>query len=229
MEKEEKCNQRMLKPPAETEFFLQWGNRKRLRCVRIRGTNLTTQISSDHPTSSRIRRKISSRFLTLSNKSTAFPQPTTRFTRNCETATLKWENRKSSSMSPEKEDRFYNTRGSTVGGFEENGKVRVDDGAGNRGGDQEHQNSSKSLVCPRLSISLSIKEKEEDFMAMKGCKLPQRPKKRAKVIQRTLLLMSPGTWLTDMSLERYEVREKKSCKKRGRGLKGMGNVESDSE
>lgn len=25
--------------------------------------------------------------------------------------------------------------------------------------------------------------------------------------------MSPGAWLTDMCQERYEVREKKSCKK----------------
>ncbi|KAL2464796.1 hypothetical protein Fot_52752 [Forsythia ovata] len=229
MEKEENSNQRMLKPPAETEIFLQWGNRKRLRCVRVRGTNLTTQVSSDLPSSSRIRRKITSRFLTLSNKSAAFPQPTTRFTRNSETATLRWDNRKSLSVSPEKEDRFYSTRGSTVGGFEENGKVRVDEGARNQSGDQENHNSSISLVCPKVCISLSSKEKEEDFMAMKGCKLPQRPKKRAKVIQRTLLLVSPGAWLSDMSLERYEVREKKSCKKRGRGLKAMGNVESDSE
>ncbi|CAA2954648.1 Hypothetical predicted protein [Olea europaea subsp. europaea] len=185
MEKEEKCNQRMLKPPAETEFFLQWGNRKRLRCVRVRGTNLATQASSDHPSSSRISHKISSKFLKLSNKSAVFPQSTSRFTRNCETAALRWENWKSSSVSPEKEDRFYSTRGSTVGGFEENGKVRVEEGAGNQGGDQ---NSSKRLVCPKLFISLSSKEKEDDFMAMKGCKLPQRPKKRAKVIQRTLLV-----------------------------------------
>lgn len=72
-----------------------------------------------------------------------------------------------------------------MGGFEENGKVRVEEGAGKQSGDQ---NSSKRLVCPKLFISLSSKEKEDDFMAMKGCKLPQRPKKRAKVIQRTLLV-----------------------------------------
>ncbi|XP_048423917.1 uncharacterized protein LOC125469892 [Pyrus x bretschneideri] len=52
-----------------------------------------------------------------------------------------------------------------------------------------------------------------DFLAMKGCKLPQRPKKRAKLIQRSLLLVSPGAWLTDMCQERREVREKKSSKK----------------
>ncbi|KAJ6856773.1 hypothetical protein NC651_038445 [Populus alba x Populus x berolinensis] len=42
-------------------------------------------------------------------------------------------------------------------------------------------------------------------------------------------LVSPGAWLCDLTLERYEVREKKITKKRPRGLKAMGNVDSDSE
>ncbi|EPS65347.1 hypothetical protein M569_09426, partial [Genlisea aurea] len=83
---------------------------------------------------------------------------------------------------------------------------------------------------PKFVISLTNKEKEEDFMAIKGSKLPQRPKKRAKFIQRTLNAVSPGAWLCDLTLERYEVREKKVSKKRPRGLKAMGNnVDSDSE
>ncbi|KAK1313840.1 hypothetical protein QJS10_CPA06g01565 [Acorus calamus] len=82
------------------------------------------------------------------------------------------------------------------------------------------------------------KEKEEDFMAMKGCKLPQRPKKRAKFIQKCLLsywvsffmvhLVTPGAWLSDLSHERYEVREKKCSRKRRRGLKAM-HMESELE
>ncbi|CAK7353060.1 unnamed protein product [Dovyalis caffra] len=82
---------------------------------------------------------------------------------------------------------------------------------------------------PKFVISLTNKEKEEDFFAFKGSKLPQRPKKRAKFIQRTLNLVSPGAWLCDLTLERYEVREKKITKKRPRGLKAMGNMDSDSE
>ena len=102
-------------------------------------------------------------------------------------------------------------------------------------------------VLPRFFISLSSKEKEEDFLVMKGCKLPQRPKKRAKFIQKTILvrffslslslslsliyhlgcfpshgyllvggnlqLVSPGSGLSDVSHERYEVREKKSSRR----------------
>jgi hypothetical protein len=39
---------------------------------------------------------------------------------------------------------------------------------------------------PRIYISLSRKEKEEDFLAMKGTKLPQRPKKRTKIVDKSL-------------------------------------------
>lgn len=82
-------------------------------------------------------------------------------------------------MSPEKEERYYTTRGSTVGLVDENGKLALDT---NNGDD------NKGVVWPKLYITLSSKEKEEDFLAMKGCKPPQRPKKRAKIIQRSLLV-----------------------------------------
>ncbi|XP_021300149.1 uncharacterized protein LOC110428610 [Herrania umbratica] len=86
------------------------------------------------------------------------------------------------------------------------------------------------IEWPRIYISLSRKEKEDDFLAMKGTKLPQRPKKRAKNIDRTLQYCFPGMWLSDLTKSRYEVREKKSVKKQKRkGLKGMESVESDSE
>ncbi|KAJ7557234.1 hypothetical protein O6H91_05G117800 [Diphasiastrum complanatum] len=82
---------------------------------------------------------------------------------------------------------------------------------------------------PKVLISLSRKEKEDDFFAIKGSKLPQRPKKRSKHIEKTLHYVSPGMWLCDLTRERYEVREKKSIKKKPRGLKAMGSVDSDSE
>ncbi|KAL6005976.1 hypothetical protein ACLOJK_040021 [Asimina triloba] len=140
----------------------------------------------------------------------------------------------------------------------------------------------EATVWPKFTIGLTNKEKEEDFMLIKGTKLPQRPKKRAKFIQRTVnrrqqsaflcmrvrqlfcqrdsnsyvlhvsnprravaphvkprgdescrLLIervyAPGSWLCDLSLERYEVREKKISKKRPRGLKAMGSMERRKE
>ncbi|KAG7029150.1 hypothetical protein SDJN02_10335, partial [Cucurbita argyrosperma subsp. argyrosperma] len=129
------------------------------------------------------------------------------------------------SPSPEKEDRYYATRGSAGAAVvDENGRIST-----NSNGNSNSKAEERGFVWPKLFIALSSKEKEEDFMAMKGCKLPQRPKKRAKMIQRSLLLVSPGAWLSEMSQERYEVREKKSTKKRPTGLKAMGSMESDSE
>ncbi|KAK3010730.1 hypothetical protein RJ639_010691 [Escallonia herrerae] len=98
------------------------------------------------------------------------------------------------SSSTEKKDRYYRTRGS--GGLDDNNKMK---------------------------ILLSSKEKKEDFMAMKGCKSPQRPKRIAMLIMKSMLLLS------DLCQERYEVREKKTSKKRPKGLKAMGSMESDSE
>lgn len=82
---------------------------------------------------------------------------------------------------------------------------------------------------PRIAIALTRKEKEEDFFIFKGSKLPQRPKKRPKVAEKALLFCTPGNWLGDLSRGRYDVREKKSTKKKPRGLKAMDSVESDSE
>ena len=101
---------------------------------------------------------------------------------------LRSENRKSVSASPEKEDRYYTTRGSVAVGIDENGKASVEGGGGGGGERVGGDEKNRGIVWPKLYITLSSKEKEEDFMAMKGCKLPQRPKKRAKIIQRTLLV-----------------------------------------
>ncbi|KAF3450120.1 hypothetical protein FNV43_RR06200 [Rhamnella rubrinervis] len=90
--------------------------------------------------------------------------------------------------------------------------------------------SFEAVEWPRIYLSLSRKEKEDDFLAMKGTKLPQRPKKRAKNVDRTLQYCFPGMWLSDLTRNRYEVREKKCVKKqKRRGLKGMESVDSDSE
>jgi len=92
------------------------------------------------------------------------------------------------------------------------------------GGAQQHpgggagaaSSSSKpapKLELPRIYTTLSRKEKEEDFMAMKGTKLPQRPKRRPKNVEKAVNFICPGAWLTDVTRSRYEVREKKCPKK----------------
>lgn len=81
---------------------------------------------------------------------------------------------------------------------------------------------------PKLLISLSHKEKEDDFMLMKGSRLPQRPRKRAKNVEKFVTYVSPGAWLCEVSLDRYEVREKKCLRRKPAGLKAMESLDSDS-
>ncbi|KAL6614733.1 hypothetical protein ACP70R_037003 [Stipagrostis hirtigluma subsp. patula] len=97
------------------------------------------------------------------------------------------------------------------------------------GGAAGEKLGAKRFELPRIYISLSRKEKEEDFLTTKGTKLPQRPKKRAKNVDKTLQYVFPGMWLSDLTKGRYEVREKKCVKKKRRGLKGMESMDSDSE
>ncbi|XP_011048182.1 PREDICTED: uncharacterized protein LOC105142309 [Populus euphratica] len=199
MEKEKKSE-----AAGDTDFVLQWGSTKRLRCVKVKkvqNSGNKSKLNDSLP-----KKKLTSRAVATEKD---FPS---RLIKNSD---LLSNNRKSSVLSPDKEDRYYTTRGSM--GLDDNSKILMDNV------------KEEKVVWPRLFIALSNKEKEEDFMAMKGCKPPQRPKKRAKLIQRTLLLVSPGAWLSDLCHERYEVREKKTSKKRPRGLKAMGSMESDSE
>lgn len=85
------------------------------------------------------------------------------------------------------------------------------------------------LQWPRIFISLSRKEKEDDFFVIKGSKLPQRPKRRPKLVEKNLLNCYPGVWLSDVARGRYDVREKRNTRKKPRGLKAMESQESDSD
>ncbi|MCO5552975.1 hypothetical protein L7F22_067825 [Adiantum nelumboides] len=96
-------------------------------------------------------------------------------------------------------------------------------------GGGEASSSKVEFVWPKFVIGLSRKEKEEDFLVFKGTKLPQRPRRRPKAVERRLHYCSPGSWLSDMSQARYDVREKKRTKKKPRGLKAMESFDSDSE
>ncbi|XP_047317547.1 uncharacterized protein LOC124920995 [Impatiens glandulifera] len=215
---------------------LQWGSRKRLRCMKIKESGLGDKSEgSGNALKKKITNRVDRRVVESADNnkhsvsSSPFQSPHRVSSRDLGTngGTIANENGKmlSSCFSPDKEDRYYTTRGSVVGGLDESSssKVFVDQ--------TKEEKNKKKMVWPRLFVTLSTKEKEEDFMAMKGCKLPQRPKKRAKLIQRSLLLVSPGAWLTDLCQERYEVREKKTSnsKKRPGGLKAMGTMESDTE
>ncbi|XP_015884470.1 SWI5-dependent HO expression protein 3 [Ziziphus jujuba] len=244
-----------------SDFVLQWGNRKRLRCMKI-------QVKDDssapvHRTTVRVDRRV-----VRADKDANHPTTTIHNNNNNTNGYLNLRQRPPSPQQPPSHRVLRNSETSSAMRGQSNGGVRgiasPDRGAhdkkgtttNNNNNHHHHNENNKSAASsetahdskkggsssgsgeaavappvwpPKFVIALTNKEKEEDFIAFKGSKLPQRPKKRAKFIQRTLNLVSPGAWLCDLTLERYEVREKKISKKRPRGLKAMGNMESDSE
>jgi hypothetical protein len=57
---------------------------------------------------------------------------------------------------------------------------------GGAGASSSSSKPAPKLELPRIYTTLSRKEKEEDFLAMKGTKLPQRPKRRPKNVEKAV-------------------------------------------
>lgn len=237
------------KPTSSGDFGLHWGSRKRLRCMKIQVKD--DQSGPTHRTTVRVDRRVvraekDSLNHNNSNHSNGYfnlrqrpaphqPPPPQRILRNSENSGIMRGQSNGVSVrgfaSPDRgaQDKRSNHNHHHVNNNNENNSAETAQDS-KKGGSSSGSGDAAAVWPPKFVIGLTNKEKEEDFMAIKGSKLPVRPKKRAKFVQRTLNLVSPGAWLCDLTLERYEVREKKISKKRPRGLKAMGNhMESDSE
>ncbi|XP_042978425.1 uncharacterized protein LOC122309128 [Carya illinoinensis] len=59
----------------------------------------------------------------------------------------------------------------------------------------------------KLTVPLTRKEIEEDFMEFLGHRPPRRPKKRPRNVQKQLDLVFPGLWLMDITVDSYKVPE----------------------
>ncbi|XP_042515977.1 probable serine/threonine-protein kinase DDB_G0282963 isoform X2 [Macadamia integrifolia] len=211
---------------TSTDILLQWGNRKRLRCMKFQ-----VKDGSSDKTTVRVDRRVvrtdkdpstSTAAATTANDNNndlnlrRHPPSTSphRILRSSETlcAMRGQTNGMRSSSSPETvgggggEEKALAKRGSNhhhnhhhhhhnhngnrnggVGGASPSSETAQDSKKGGGGGEGSPSGSEAIQVWPpKFVIALTNKEKEEDFMAIKGSKLPQRPKKRAKFIQRTL-------------------------------------------
>lgn len=246
---------------STSDFLLQWGNRKRLRCMKVQVKDdsnapihrTTVRVdrrvvradkeASNHPTTTNNNTNQSNGYLNLRQRPSSPPQ---RILRNSENSSaMRGQSNGGGVRGLASPDRGAHDKRGTANHHHHHHHNSNHDNNNKSGASSETAHDSKkggsssgsgeaaappSIVWPpKFVIALTNKEKEEDFIAFKGSKLPQRPKKRAKFIQRTLNLVSPGAWLCDLTLERYEVREKKISKKRPRGLKAMGNMDSDTE
>ncbi|PKA59066.1 hypothetical protein AXF42_Ash001159 [Apostasia shenzhenica] len=234
--------------PIRGDVLLQWGHRKRLRCSRSE-SRAAGDAESSGPSRNGFKpqRRCSIRSAAAAAATFADAPPSCSTTTANLAARISTKDR--SGVSTRGEKRSFPSPMALAASPARNGCIAAagdssanSDSARQRSVDQfgcaaasaaagggAEKTKADQIELPRIYISLSRKEKEEDFFAMKGTKLPQRPKKRAKNIDRTLQYCFPGMWLSDLTRARYEVREKKSVKKKKRGLKRMDSMDSDSE
>ncbi|KAK1416133.1 hypothetical protein QVD17_31921 [Tagetes erecta] len=66
---------------------------------------------------------------------------------------------------------------------------------------------------PKFSVSLSRREVDEDFMAIAGRRLPRKPKKRPRVVQKQLDTLFPGLWLSEITADMYKVADEDTGKR----------------
>ncbi|KAI3516731.1 hypothetical protein L1887_15723 [Cichorium endivia] len=74
--------------------------------------------------------------------------------------------------------------------------------------------SSEKRDRPKFSIPLSRRELEDDFMAMAGRRLPRKPKKRPRTVQKQLDTLFPGLWLSEITADLYKVPDEIDTGKR---------------
>ena len=72
-------------------------------------------------------------------------------------------------------------------------------------GSMAAEKSREVIEWPRIYVSLSRKEKEDDFYAMKGTKLPHRPKKRPKAVDRALQVRTRYFFLLSLRITRFAM------------------------
>ncbi|CAH2063390.1 unnamed protein product [Thlaspi arvense] len=87
------------------------------------------------------------------------------------------------------------------------GTVRTEAIRSRNGVDAKIATTERKEKKPRLSISLSKLEIDEDIYALTGSKPSRRPKKRAKNVQKQLDVLFPGLWMGNVSSDAY-----KKCK-----------------
>ncbi|XP_068639102.1 uncharacterized protein [Aristolochia californica] len=71
----------------------------------------------------------------------------------------------------------------------------------------------KKLDIPKLSISLSREEIEEDVWALTGSRPSRRPKKRLRNVQNKLDQTFPGLCLPTVSADRYRIADQSESRK----------------
>ncbi|XP_022754649.1 nuclear transcription factor Y subunit alpha-like isoform X2 [Durio zibethinus] len=189
---------------SSSDFVLQWGNRKRLRCMKIQVKD--DQSGPVHRTTVRVDRRVLRVDKDSSNRPSnnnnhgngyfnlrqrpASPQaPPQRVLRNSENSSAmrgQINGGVRGFASPDNNNHHHSNKDNNHNNNKSAASSETAYDSKKGGSSSGSGEAAPPVWPPKFVIALTNKEKEEDFMAIKGSKLPQRPKKRAKCIQRTL-------------------------------------------
>ncbi|XP_006475968.1 uncharacterized protein LOC102613558 isoform X1 [Citrus sinensis] len=197
---------------ASSDFVLQWGNRKRLRCMKVQVKDdssasahrttvrvvRTDKDTSNQPSTATANHNIGNGYFNLRRRPSSPPPPPPppqRVLRNSENSSAMRGQSNGGVRGFASPDRgAHDKRGTRHNNHNHHNNDYNKSGASSETAHDSKKGGSSSasgeaappVWPPKFVIALTNKEKEEDFMAIKGSKLPQRPKKRAKFIQRTV-------------------------------------------
>ncbi|KAI3733948.1 hypothetical protein L6452_13407 [Arctium lappa] len=74
--------------------------------------------------------------------------------------------------------------------------------------------SAEKRERTKITVALTRRELEDDFMAMAGRRLPRKPKKRPRIVQKQLDTLFPGLWLSEITADLYKVPDEVETGKR---------------
>ncbi|GKC26736.1 hypothetical protein Tco_1034030 [Tanacetum coccineum] len=199
---------------------LKWGNQKVLRCMNVDRKMKSVASEDGGDTTVRFREKL---MIDFPDRRVRCDADSTRRLGRLSVRPGAGEclcrgNAMMTSSSPVS-DRPWNlrTRRGAVTGNEITKPVRNDviigggGGGGYGGGDVsvttsgEKREREKEKERAKFSISISRREIEEDFAVMSGRRLPRKPKKRPRYIQKQLDTLFPGLWLSEITADLYRV------------------------
>ncbi|PWA91255.1 hypothetical protein CTI12_AA092920 [Artemisia annua] len=204
---------------------LKWGNQKVLRCMNVdRKMKSVVSDDGDHggDTTVRFREKLMIDFQTEVGKMKdailrgggGYPSPapvshipaTVMMTSSSSPASDRPWNLRTRRGAVLNNEITKPARNDVIGGGGGSGG-----GGGYGGGDVsgttsgEKREREKEMERAKFSISISRREIEEDFAVMSGRRLPRKPKKRPRYIQKQLDTLFPGLWLSEITADLYRV------------------------
>ncbi|XP_022134637.1 uncharacterized protein LOC111006857 [Momordica charantia] len=202
--------------------YLKWGSQRFLKCMKVSSHSNSNSSALHHPSAQRESKSYQFRARTMNSRAANFSKHPSHSKQKPISASSSIETmREKIMLDIREESKKLKFSIPEEGGEDESAAARPWNLRTRRAACKaplEERNlelgsssSTKALMEKEknrtaLSVSLSKEELEEDFAALVG-RLPRRPKKRPRVVQKQLDALFPGLLLTEVTLDSYKVSD----------------------